>query len=79
MVQQAFSLASGMSSLSQNPIDQPANDCVGNGKAHQLSAQSSIQYTDDSQSMGSFFNDQQSVRVKVFFIRLLSRLQKKNP
>jgi hypothetical protein len=68
MVQQAFTLASGMSSITQNSMDQPANDYVSNGKAHQLSAQSSIQYTDDSQSMGSFFNDQQSARVKVSFI-----------
>lgn len=70
MVQQAFTLASGMSSLTQNSMDKslpPANEYVGNGKPHQLSAQSSIQYTDDSQSMGSFFNDQQSSRMKVNF------------
>jgi len=63
MVQQAFIVANGMNSLAQNSIDlplPPSNDYVGNGKPHQLSAQSSLQHTDDSQSLGSFFNDQQT-------------------
>ena len=61
MVQQAFHLASGMNSIGPEMNDPRAmSDLIPNGKP-QLSAQSSLQYTDDSQSINSFFPDQQSL------------------
>jgi hypothetical protein len=71
MVQQAFHLASGMNSISPELNDPRASiDLIPNGKP-QLSAQSSLQYTDDTQSINSFFPDQQSLtkqRVRFYFI-----------
>ena len=73
MVQQAFHLASGMNSISPELNDPRASidlNLIPNGKP-QLSAQSSLQYTDDTQSINSFFPDQQSLtkqRVRFYFI-----------
>ena len=60
MVQQAFTLASRMNSITGEANEGRITDLIPNGKPP-LSAQSSLQYTDDSQSINSFFPDQQTL------------------
>ena len=60
MVQQAFNLASGMNSMHPENPDSRMSDFIPNGKPT-LSAQSSLQYTDDNMSINSFFPEQQNL------------------